>query len=140
MISFYKNFHNINKMSAIFVSSALRRVELVLFSRAPLPYAIRTPRNIHVVTEGEKTTSLPSKLSLSSSFPLSPFFLSFSLLRPFYTTPLIIRRCRAAAAACSIENGIISGRPLILPRFAVVANGEKAGGNGGGDVGDETER
>lgn len=61
MISFYENFHNINKISAIFVSSALRRVELVLFSCAPLPYAIRTPRNIHVVTEGEKTTSLPSK-------------------------------------------------------------------------------
>lgn len=98
----------------------------------PLPYAIRTPRNIHVVTEGEKTMSLPSKSSFSPSFPpsLSLFFLSFSLLRPFYTMPLIIRRCRAAEAACSIENGIISGRSLILPRFAVVANGGVERGEG----------
>lgn len=51
--------------------------------------------------------------------------------------PLIIRRCRAAEAACSIENGIISGRSLILPRFAVVANGGMVRGKG---VGDETER
>lgn len=35
MISFYENFHNINKMSAIFVSSALRRVEL-FFPPVPL--------------------------------------------------------------------------------------------------------
>lgn len=48
------------------------------------PFAIRTSRNIHVTTEGEKTTSLPSKSSavplfavpgcpfLSFSFPPSP--------------------------------------------------------------------
>lgn len=73
---------------------------------------------------------------------------SVSFLPLFLVTPTILYDAfnntalprGAAAAACSIENGIISGRPLILPRFAVVANGEKAGGNGGGDVGDGTER
>lgn len=84
MISFYENFHNINKMSAIFVSSALRRGRIVLFSCAPLPYAIRTPRNIHVVTEGEKTTVATVKMIALFVVP------SVSFLPLFLVTPTIL--------------------------------------------------
>lgn len=99
-------------------------------SVTPLLCAIRTLRNIHTEMEGEKTTSLPSKSSASPRRFRRLFFLLFPSFRPghsllVYPMPLIIPRCAAAVAACSIENGIISERPLILPRFAVVASVDK---------------
>ena len=111
---------------------------IFLSSCVPLPYAIRTLQNIHVVTEGEKTTSLPSKSSLSSSFLLSLFFLPFSLFRPFYTMPLIIRRGRSRVQYWEWHN---IGSPSDIAKVCEHSGGERWKGKGerGRGVGDETE-
>jgi len=114
---------------------------IFLSSYVPLPYAIRTLQNIHVVTEGEKTTSLPSKSSLSSSFLLSLFFLPFSLLRPFYTMPLIIRRGRSRVQYWEWHN---IGSPSDIAKVCEHGGGERwkgkgERGRGVGDRGDETQ-
>lgn len=125
-------------MNAIFVFFSLFRVE---FFFPPVSfYAIRVPRNIHVATEGvKKTTSLPSKSSLSSSFVAAVSFLSLFLVTPailydaFNNTAL--PRGRSRVQYWEWHN---IGSPSDIAK--VRGGGERRKGKGKGRRGDETER
>lgn len=81
---FFLSLSHLLILSLSFLSFPLSFALALLSLFLSPPFAIRTSRNIHVTTEGEKTTSLPSKSSavplfavpgcpfLSFSFPPSP--------------------------------------------------------------------